>query len=45
MGFVLKQPAAKSRSISEDWPESVRLNVPHQSSRERLKYGFVDLET
>ena len=45
MEFVFKQPGAKSRSICECWPESVRLNVPHQSSRERLKYGFVDLET
>jgi len=45
MRFVLKQPATKSQSMSKGWSESVRLNDPHQSSRERLKYGFVDFET
>ena len=43
MRFVLKQPIAKS--MSGGYPESARLNGAYQSSKERLKYGFVDFET
>ena len=45
MRLVLEQPAAESDFMSEGWSKSVRLNGPHQSSKERLKYGFVDFET
>ena len=43
MRFVLKQPTAKS--MSGGCLESVRLHDTYQSSKERLKYGFVDFET
>jgi len=45
MRFVLEQPAVQPQFMGECRLESVRLYDPHQSSKERLKYGFVDFET
>ena len=45
MGFVLEQPIVGFSFVSEGWSKLVRSNDAHQSSKERLKYGFVDFET
>ena len=45
MRSMLKLPATESQRTSEGRSESICLNDPHQSSKERLKYRFVDCET